>query len=316
MVADRIINHIKHITGKKHFSMLFLPYCFDMFDSLESVYLMASDDADIDVSLMPIPYYTLEDGQIGHVLDDSSKYPYPIKQWSKFEGFYDVIVIHNPYDQHNRITSVFPQFYTKKLKEHCDKLVYIPYFCISESADIRSFALTNGVLFSDAVIVQSENIRSKYLEALWEALCPVYNQFNFEEKIVALGSPKMDKKIEIEKPQSLEGKYIILITMSIVAYLYDGEARLRHLDSIMAEYVDKPNTMVILRPHPLQEAMFTSMCPNLLPLYKDIVDSFVRLGGIIDTNELHYSLGIADMLITNASSIELLWDDSKPKLVF
>lgn len=315
-VANDILRYIKGLVNRKNIRILFMPYCFDMWDSMESVYLEAKDDIECEAFLMPIPYFTKEDGQVCEIHDESSRFPYPCENWSRFDGFYDVIVIHNPYDDHNRVTSVLPQFYSKALKNHCSKLVYIPYFVLNPGARVDEFALTNGVFFSDAVIVQDADVRNRYIKTLKASLGQMFYPFDFENRIVALGSPKLDIKKAVQRPHEWENKKIVLICLSVTSYLNNAEARLRRLDEIVDKFTAEENTIVVLRPHPLMEATFTSLNPSLLGMYHEIVNNCIRLGGLIDENDLHTSLAMADVLITNPSSVQVLWDASKPMSIF
>ena len=114
--------------------MLFLPYKASMWDSLESIWMSANEDPNCDAYVMPIPYFDKnKDGSLGTLHYEGDLYPddVPIISESKYnlEGCHpDVIFIHNPYDNYNIVTSVHPKYYTDKLKEYTDCLVYVPYF--------------------------------------------------------------------------------------------------------------------------------------------------------------------------------------------
>ncbi len=176
-VRNSVINDIKVRT-----EAVFLPYKASMWDSLESVWRAAAEDPDCDAYVIPIPYYDRNpDGSFGEEHYEGDLYPedVPITRYDAydFEGRQpDLIFIHNPYDEYNYLTSVHPYFYSKNLKNFTEKLVYIPYFILSEIdpdnkdavEGMAHFCTLPGVLYADKTIVQSENIRRIYVDVLTE----------------------------------------------------------------------------------------------------------------------------------------------------
>ena len=191
---------------------VFLPYKASMWDSMESVWRAASEDADCDVHVVPIPYYARRpDGSFGELRDESREYPeyVPVERWDTYafeERRPDLIFIHNPYDKTNFVTSVPPFFYSENLKRFTERLVYIPYFILDEVdpknevqvREMEHFCLTPGVLNADRVIVQSEAMREVYVRVLTEAFGEKTRK-GWERKILGLGSPKADKVMEARR---------------------------------------------------------------------------------------------------------------------
>ena len=97
-------------------------------------------------------------------------------------------------------------------------LVYIPYFILGEiepddqtSIDhIKHFIWTPGVIHSNKVIVQSEKMKQIYINeylksASTSGLDGEHIDRNYlEQKILGLGSPKVDKVLRIKKEDYLE----------------------------------------------------------------------------------------------------------------
>lgn len=87
-----------------------------------------------------------------------------------------MIFIHNPYDAYNDAMSVEPFFYSENLKNYTDKLVYIPSFMTDEIdarderaiGNMRYYVTMPGVVHADMVIVQSEEMRQRYIDVLAE----------------------------------------------------------------------------------------------------------------------------------------------------
>ncbi len=102
----------------------------------------------------------------------------------------DVVFIQNPYDEYNLTTSVHPFFYAANLKQHTDRLVYVPYFTLDEigpgnkkaSINMEHYVSMPGVTHADTVIVQSEQMRQSYIDFLTKAAGEDTKQI-WEEKI-------------------------------------------------------------------------------------------------------------------------------------
>ena len=112
-----------------------------------------------------------------------------------FEGRHpDVIVIQNPYDECNYTISVPPAFYSRNLRLYTEQLVYIPYFVMDEIEDddekglfnMRYFCTVPGVVCADKVVVQSEQMRKRYIEYL-TAFAGEDTRQIWENKIFAKG---------------------------------------------------------------------------------------------------------------------------------
>ena len=148
----------------------FFPYKASMWDSLESIYLVAKEDPDCDAYCVPIPYYDKKsDGSFGQMHYEGREYPSNIEvidytTYNFEERQPDVIYIHNPYDEFNFVTSVHPRFYAKNLTKYTEELVYVPYFVLREIEPddtaavnkISHFCFLPGTIHANKVILQSE----------------------------------------------------------------------------------------------------------------------------------------------------------------
>lgn len=164
---------------------------------MESVWKAADEDPDCDAYVVPIPYYDRNpDHSLGEFHYEGGDFPdyVPIIHYEAYDFEKrrpDVVYIHNPYDDTNYVTSVDPRVYSNELKKYTDKLVYIPYFVLSEpdannpnDVDaISHFVITPVVLNADKVIVQSEAMKQTYINALLNALGNTpQNRNKFEKK--------------------------------------------------------------------------------------------------------------------------------------
>ncbi|MCH5259081.1 MAG: hypothetical protein J1F18_04970 [Lachnospiraceae bacterium] len=324
-------NDIKHMPARKE--VVFLPYKASMWDSLESVWKAADEDSDCDAYVIPIPYYDKNpDGSFQEMHYEGDQYPQyvPITNYEEydFEGRKpDTIFIHNPYDEFNHVTSVHPFFYTKNLKKFTDILVYIPYFVLGEiSPDneqavkgMEHFCTVPGVFYSDRVIVQSEDMRTIYVNVLTETFGEETRQI-WEQKIFGLGSPKLDKvsrtsKDEIEIPedwlkiiQKPDGSYkkIIFYNTSINALLKHEERMLVKMQDVFATFKENKNDIALLwRPHPLIKSTISSMRPELWEAYEQIAGQYIEEGwGIYDdTADLNRAIALSDAYYGDGSSV-------------
>lgn len=336
----KIEGSVKQNLTPDRIEIVFLPYKASMFDSMESVWLEAKDDPQCDAYVIPVPYYDkLPDGTLGRMHYEGDKYPdyVPIVDWKSYnieERHPDIIVIHNPYDDNNYVTSIHPDFYCKRIKDFTDLLVYIPYFvCIDDVQ--RHFCVCDGTILADKVIVQSEEIRQTYIREFrkFENKNRCKNGFgNPVTKFVALGSPKFDAIINmkpeacpipnewlrlIEKPDGTHKK-VILYNNSIAGLLDGKEKVLNKLRYVFDCFRNRDDVVLLWRPHPLNTATYETMRPKLLSEYMEIVAEYRWQGfGIYDDSpDLHRALSVSDAYYGDWSSLVALYQcTGKPAMI-
>lgn len=315
---------------------VFLPYKAAMWDSLEGMWRKAAEDPDWDAYVIPIPYYDKNpDGSLRQEHYEGKQYPeaVPITHYNDYnfaQNHPDVIFIHNPYDEHNTVTSVHPFFYSKNLKQFTDRLVYIPYFVLQEMNPCNRAAIeciehliaVSAVIHADTVIVQSENMRQIYIDVMTKE-AGENTRAIWEEKIIGSGSPKLDKlehlkKQELKLPeewqriiqkQDGDSKKIFLYNTSVTALLLYEErllAKIRRVFEIFKE--NQAEAVLWWRPHPLLEATIASMRPQLCGEYEKIVEQYRREGwGIYDdTADLDRAIAFCDAYYGDGSSLVTL----------
>ncbi|WP_052380315.1 CDP-glycerol glycerophosphotransferase family protein [Paenibacillus camerounensis] len=269
--------------------IVFMPYKSSMWDSFESIWLAAQADERCNAIVMPIPYYDRNpDHSLGEFHYEGEQYPdyVPVVHYKDYDvsaRMPDVIYIHNPYDDTNFITTVDPQYYSLELKKFTPMLVYVPYFISGAYLNTQTFAqkhIASCIEHVDKIIAQSSAHKKMYVESGIA-----------ENKILALGSPKLDfivnkNKDNVEIPtdwvQKLDGKKVIVLNSSIGALLNDPNylIKLKRRISTMLSYQE---LALIWRPHPLLESAITSMKPEWHDNYKEIVHIVENCGhAIID----------------------------------
>ena len=339
----KIENSVKHdITAREE--VVFFPYKASMWDSLESIYLAAKEDPDCDAYCVPIPYFERNpDGSLGKMHYEGKDYPQNIEvlDWESYcfeERKPDVVYIHNPYDNKNYVTSIHPRFYAENLKKYTKQLVYIPYFILGEvdpdnqeAVDrIKHFIWTPGVIFSDKVIVQSEKMRQVYVNE-YQKTAKEYGLLGehrdrkyLERKILGLGSPKVDKILNMEKEaldmpekwlkciQKPDGgrKKLILYNTGVTALLQYNEQWLTKIEQALKSFKENQDKVTLLwRPHPLIESTMKSMRPEILRRYLDLKEDYMKEGwGIYDDcPDLHRAIAWSDAYYGDGSSITALY---------
>ncbi len=316
---------------------VFLPYKASMWDSLESVWRAAEEDPDCDVYVIPIPYYDRKpDGTFGQMHYEGEQYPsyVPVTAYETFDfGAHhpDMIFIHNPYDNCNLVTSIHPFFYSEKLKKVTDHLIYIPYFVLDErdladDADIegmKHYCLTPAVFHADKVVVQSENMRKVYIKVLTETFGEESRR-GWEEKILGLGSPKIDKAVNTRKEdldipdewleiiQKPDGtwKKIIFYNTSIGSLLTSKEKMLEKMGRVFRAFRENQKEIALLwRPHPLIQATIQSMLPQLWTEYEKMVIRYREEGwGIYDDSaDMDRAVALSDAYYGDGSSVARIY---------
>lgn len=343
----RIENSVKNDI-KERLEVVFLPYKASMWDSLESVWKAADEDQECDAYVIPIPYYDKNpDGSFREMHYEGDEYPdyVPIVHYDNYnftERRPDMIFIHNPYDNNNYVTSVHPFFYSKNLKQFTDKLVYIPYFIIKEISpndtaaieSMKHFCTTPAVINADRVIVQSEDMRQIYIKVMMELTGgDDASRIYWEEKILGLGSPKVDKVINTRKEdleipaewmriiQRPDGswKKIVFYNTSVSALLEYSDKTVEKIRQVLQVFQENQNEVALLwRPHPLIKATIESMRPQLWCEYQKIVEKYKeeKWGIYDDSANMNRAVVLSDAYYGDESSVLQLYKfTGKPTLL-
>jgi len=312
--------------------VLFLPYKASMWDSLESIYLAAKDHC--DALVMPIPYYDIKGGKFTEMHWETD-YPknIPLIDYRKYniaERRPDVIFIHNPYDGCNTITSVHPDYYSDKLKNFTDCLVFVPYYTERGVKEPNARFPDNyawaPVYFNAHKIICQTKLEEKYfIEGFKRYFGMQYG--DPARKFLGLGNPKIDKIVntkieEFEVPAEwkklMENKRVVFYNTSIAAILSRNEEYLDKLEYVLAEFKKQKDVILLWRPHPLSISTFETMRPMLLSRYLDIVKKYKseNYGIYDDSPDLNRALVLSDAYYGDDSSVMVLWGfTGKPLMI-
>ncbi len=291
-------------TKKK--TIVFLPYKASMWDSLESIWQAAKEDTCCECYVVPIPYYDKDShGRLTAYHYEGTQFPeyVPITDYRDFDlesRTADIIYIHNPYDDGNHVTSIDPDYYSAKLKEHTDKLVYVPYYATSGGMS-EAQSLCKAYLSADYIIVQAEGHKDYF-----DACIP-------REKLLALGSPKFDRVVKLcENPpevsedwkNKMRGKTVYFFNTSLGGMLADTDAFLKKLRYVFDCFTGKEDACLLWRPHPLLDETFTTARSQYKEEYEQLKQDFLTAEqGIYDTTpDIEKTIEVSDCYIGDSGT--------------
>ena len=311
--------------------MVFMPYKSSMWDSMESIWRAAVSDDAYEVVVVPLPYYDLDPtGSVREFYWEGEAFPQEVKitsyeNYDITEHHPDVVIIHNPYDDGNRVTSIHPDYYSEQLKKHSEILVYVPYFVIPQAPteDNKNFVLQKGVINADYVFVQNKQTRDFYIDVLK----PYLSIQELKKKIIAIGSPKTDKiiyehsktdKIPMQWKEKLQGKKVMFFNTNLSLILNNPNHIIEYLQHVFEVIKKHKEFVVIWREHPLTISTLQAMQPQLLDSYLQLREAYITDGyGIMDeTAEPHLAMAISDCYYGAAGSLSAVYPVSgKPLMV-
>lgn len=284
---------------------LFIPYKYSMWDSLESIYLAVKADEEWDALLLPIPYKECkEDGEEQWIYEGPEYYQgldaCDFREVNYAELKPDVVYIHNPYDGINNVTSVAPEYYSSSLKEHCGKIVYVPYFFTNSEFPGIHRDLPTYANF-DYIVVPSEKARDQMTEYIGAG------------KVLALGSPKLDRMIYMQDNYELpdewqhriRGRKVVLYNISLNSILQNGFQTILKMNYVFEYFKTNQNVVLWWRPHPLIKSTMKTMRPELLGAYEAMEKKFVlEKIGIYDlTPDSNRAIAATDAFMGDYSSM-------------
>ena len=326
--------------------VVFLPYKASMWDSLEGAWREANDDPNINAIVIPIPYIDKNpDGSAREIHYEGNEFPdyVPVVDFRTYDLAVHhpaAIYIHNPYDAGNFVTSVHPDYYSDKLRDYTDELIYIPYFVLGDVdpnnkealEGVKYLIITNVMKYAHRVIVWSEDWRQAYINVMsdfvgedtrqhWENIIEVKESSKLAR---ARNLTKADYLIppewadKITKPDGSRRK-IIFYNTSVETLLDNDDKMIDKIERVLKIFEENKDDVTLLwRPHPLMEATLTSMRPDLWAKYNKIVDTYRNAGwGIFDdTPQLERAIAISDAYYGDPSSVVWMYKETgKPIMI-
>ncbi len=326
--------------------VVFLPYKVSMWDSLESEWRKMADDPTVHAVVIPIPYYEKnEEGMATNFVYEGDQYPedVPVVRYDAYnleEKHPDAIYIHNPYDDKNLVTTVHPDYYSSKLRECTDELVYIPYYVLEdpdltnmEQMELLShYVLVPAVLNAHKILIQSETMREAYLRIL-QSRFGAEGRAKYEKIIQVQESPKV-YRVKHPKPEDLEipadwskvicredgsKRKVIFYNTGVSTMLYYGGAYIEKIDRVIELFKQYKDEVVLLwRPHPLLKSTMKAMEPGIVEKYDEVVQKFrsSEIGIFDKSNNPYRAIQLSDAYYGDPSSIlELYKVTGKPIMI-
>lgn len=291
----------------------FFPYKYSMWDSLESIWKAALQDDRCECQVVSVPYYDRKENmELGRLHDERDSYPEEVhaldyRQYDLEEENPDIIYIHNPYDEYNRVTCIEPAYFMENLKKQGAVLIYVPYYmasCCTKFEAVGTGYRTKGAVLSDYVVLQSHKLKTAY----------EYSGID-GKKILVTGSPKIDKINELKERKvrgkqqwqaKLEGKKVFLLCSSVNDLLtYDNW--LCSTNAAIDRILRDKSLALIWRPHPLMLQTMQTMKRDYVEEYKKIYERVQKAeNGIVDeSGEFGDALTASDGMIGDFSSLVL-----------
>lgn len=291
----------------------FFPYKAAMWDSLESICEAAVKSGICQCQVVPIPYYSKD--ETGKRKDrfyegEEINSSIPITDYRTYDlekEKPDIMFIHNPYDEFNRITEVDSHFFSSHLKAQGGILVYVPYYMAGyckKPENMEAYCMTPGVLLSDYVVLQNEALRQVYTSFI-----------NDKEKFLTTGSPKIDyihKITGLPKGRNADfdrvagGRKVILFNSGIHTFL-NNKDWLFYVEKLITDILNDNGFALIWRPHPLLEETIHSMASRYQDIYEKLKEMIKNAdNGILDlSGSIENAFIYSDALISDYSSLVL-----------
>lgn len=313
--------------------IVFIPYKASHWGSLESIWKAAVEAGDSDIYVMPIPYFDRNtDGSVKEIHYEGKEFPEYVNivdytTYSFEKRHPDIVFTNNPYDGCNQFFSIHLDFYSKKIKQYTEKLVYIPPYVLDEIGPLDNKSIKSmdyylklpGVVHADKVIVQSEKMRQIYIDVMSE-FAGEDTRAIWEEKMVDLGSPIFDEvessqkehldvpKLWREQVQKEDGTYkkVVLYHINLGTFLEYEERMLDKMESVLSTFKEqKEEITVILNPHPLILKTCKSVRPKLWNQYQEMIKRYMDEDWFIydDTENLANVITLCDAYYGDSDSV-------------
>ena len=284
-------------------TVIFCPYLSAMWASLAPLYAehVAAGD---NVIVMPIPFTTRDRNGIPMTYRvDAFPVPTvePSSSWLR-DIHPDALYFHYPYDDRNAVTIISREFFSSRLAEYTDDLIYVPYYTMPCGAggDVDHIIVAPGVLKADHIIVYSEASRAKYIDVLHRS-----THADWSSRVIVKNRPKPQTyTMPQEWAEISRGRDLIMLGTSLGAVIYNNAVELAKIRHVI-ESAQKTDTCLLWRPHPLYDATLTAMLPELRRSYREIVETFIEYQqGILDTSwDLERAVALSSAYIGDPSSV-------------
>ncbi len=314
---------------KEKREVVFIPYKSSFWGTMDGLWQAASADEEVDVYVVPAPYYYKD--AFGKAKKDEPHYEtdYPESvALTNYEEYTfdmrrpDVIVIQCPYDEYHYGMTIHPFFYARNLAQYTENLVYVPPLVMDEIVPgdergrftLRTFCNTPGVTYADHVIVQSEQLKDVYVELLTE-FAGEGTRVMWEEKITGAatvaGETTMSETsrraiAEVDVPeewrvyaQREDGsrKIVILLHMNASVLFEYGREAIQKLREVMELLRKEQDDFVLLwKPDSSVRELLRKEDAEAWGRYRDLMEEYRRekWGIFDDSPDWERAIGFCD----------------------
>lgn len=309
-IFEKIINQIQNIVLKKE--IVFFPYNASMWDSLESIWIAADKDPDVEAFVIPIPYYEKNSqGEVVVEKYDGKKFPpyVPIINYRIYnlaEHQPDIAYIHNPFDKFNIVTSVHLDYYSNELKKNISKVVYVPYF-FTEGPVYYTHRDLPSYYHVDNIVVQCEMMIDSFAPTIKrEKFLPIGNPI--ADRIINLDKNKPDIPIDWKPmlPNGIDfgGKKVVMFNTSLTMMMKERENFLEKIEYVIHIFREINDVIMVWRPHPLMHVSLQTIGNEFYQKFLNIERTFLeeRIGVLDKTADVGIAVALCDAYVGEAAS--------------
>ena len=276
-----------------------MPYNHAGWKYMAMMYQDALSDSLTRAIVIPIPLYYKDN--TGYIINkDDADYDYPdavnILKYDEFDFESikaDEIIIQYPYDEYNCASTIPSFFYSRNIKKYADKLVYMPAFKLDymtdrhmkAKANVKYHAITPAVIYSDEIVLWSENIKENYISEI-RALLGDEWAGKVEEKII-VESRYFEQKINNEKT-----KKTVLVYLSYANFKKNISKAISKLERIREVFLTKSVQVVFYTDYDAAGAINDET--KFYERYSEVIDCFKGLGRVVGKEEVEDAINEAD----------------------
>lgn len=299
--GTKIWEKIKRQSHKDELKVLFMPYKAEMWDCLWSIYEAAVLDPYTYVDVLPMPYGIKKRGMVMKIRVDKFDVFESINE-EALNKHYDIIFIHNIYDQNNLITECL--YKTANLRACTDRLIYVPYFVSQKMPE--EFIRQPGIKNVTDVVAEPQDVKT---------FMRILKEVGNKARVIKGKSPKYDYVSEpvLIPPEWLKTigrrQEVILVNVHLNKLIND-KYRSRYIRSKLSQYAHDPHICVIFRPHPLAAEAIQAAHPEWLGEWQNLVRWIKSINNFIydTTSDYRLAFTASTKMITDGSSLKLLYD--------
>lgn len=276
-------------TIRRRKEYIFMPFKAEYFKAFEKEYNLAIKDKDIDVFVVPMPYYFKDyDGSLKDMQYDISSYEsltgdsLGLVHCDNFNfelHFADRIYTQYPYDNENEVTGIPPFLQSDNIRNYTKELVYMPWFSTyefkkenqREYKNMMYYCTVPGVVNADMVVLDTEQNRDNYIEKLTE-WAGEDTRTIWEEKIVYSEIVNSADNV----PSSCEKCMAFFISLSLL--VVGDEKSIEKLKNIVETFDENKERIKILWVRNDEEKILKSLNPDMYEKYIALLEEFKNKG--------------------------------------